>query len=127
MAAAQLSSDNVTRVGTYEMNLRKSDKALNVFAGLMTKRELSITPSKDASVCVASPSEFQRHNGHAKVVWNMATKISDDNMKGVSTTSGIHVIQDVIKACHGVRKAESRNNAGTLKQAERNWWKMRKN
>ena len=134
-AHARLSFDNVVWVGADEMNRRKGQNYLTVFADLLAKRGLFATPGKDASVWEAFAAELLRHNGHPKAIRRVAIDMSAAYTKGVASNLGnaqvvydkFHVIQNVVEACDQIRKAESRSDAGKRELLERTRWMWLKN
>ncbi len=134
-AHARLSLDNVVWVGGDKMNRRKGHNYLTVFADLLAKRVLFATPGKGASVWESFAAELLRHNGHPKAIQYVAIDMSAAYIKGVSDNFGnaqlvygqYHVIQNIVEACDGVRKVESRSNAGKREQLERMRWMWLKN
>jgi transposase len=83
-AYERLSFENVVWVGADEMNRRKEQNYLTVFADLVAKRVLLATPGKDASVWEAFAGELLRHNGHPKAIRYAAIDMSVAYIKGVS-------------------------------------------
>ena len=75
-AHARLSFDNVLWVGADEMNRRKGHNYLTVFADLVAKSVLFVTPGQDASVWKAFAAELLRHNGHPKAIQHVAIDMS---------------------------------------------------
>ena len=134
-AYERLSFENVVWVGAAEMNRRKGDNYLTVFADLLAKRVLFATPGKDASVWEAFAAELLRHNGHPKAIQYVAIDMSPAYIKGVASNLGnaqvvydkFHVIQNVVEACDQIRKIESRADAGKRDLLERTRWMWLKN
>jgi transposase len=131
VADAGLSFDNVVCVGADEMNRRK----WQVFADLIAKRVLFATPERDASFCQTFAQELLRHNGHPKATQHVAIDMSATYAGGVShdlwnakvVYDKLHVIQNLVEACHQVRKAESWADAGKWDLLERTRWMCLKN
>jgi transposase len=87
-AHAKLSFDNVVWVGADEMNRRKGDNYLKVFADLMAKRILFATPEKNSSVWEAFAGEMLRHNCRPKAIQYAAIDMSAVYTKGASDNLG---------------------------------------
>ena len=104
-AYERLSFDNVVWVGADEMNRRKGRNYRTVFADLVAKRVLFVTPGIDAAVWEAFAEELLRHNGHPKAIQHVAIDMS-------ATTRGASAI-----------------NSGTLRWcttssiSSRKWWR----
>ena len=117
------------------MNRRNGHNYLTMFADLMTKLVRLATRGLGASVWAAFAEELLQHNGHPKAIQHVAIDMSAACTKGVSDNLGIaqvvydkfHVIQNGVEACHQVRDAESRADAGKRNRLERSRWMWLKN
>ena len=106
-AHARLSFDNVVWVGADEVSRRERRNYLTVFADLLDKRVLFVTPGKDVSVWEAFAAELLRHNGQPKAIRRVAIDMSAAYTKGVASNLGnaqvvydkFNVIQNVVEAC----------------------------
>ena len=132
---ARLVFDTVDWVESDKINRCKAHKYPTVFGDLLTKRVLSATHSKAASVWVASTAELLRHGDHPKTVQHVAIEISAAYIKGVSDKFGnsrvvydkFHVIQNEVKAGDQVREVESRADGGQRDRSEWIRWISLKN
>jgi transposase len=125
----------VVWVGGDEINRRKGQNYLKVFADLPVGRVFFATSGKGGQVWAAVGAELLRHNGHPKAIQQVAIEMSAAYTKGVSDNLGnarmvydkLHVIQNLVEACDQVWKAEVRADAGKLDRLERTRWMWRRN
>ncbi len=122
--------DKMVSEGGDEINRRKSQNYLAVFASLMAKRVLFATAGKDSSFWDAFFEELLRHNGHSKAIQHVAIDMIAAYIKAVVDHFGnalvvyekFHVIQSVLVACDIVSKAVSWSDAGKRDRLERTRW-----
>ena len=69
VAAAYVEADfgNVCCVGVDEMNVRKGQEYVSVFADLVAKRVIFATEGKDKATWAAFVEALEKHNGHRHV------------------------------------------------------------
>ena len=134
-AHERLSFANVVWVGTGEMNRRKGQTYLTLFADLLAEGVRFATLGKDASVWKAFAAGLLHHNEHPKAIRRVAIDMSVTYTKGVSgnlenaqvVNNKFYVIQNVVEACDEVRKGESRSDDEKRELLERTLWLWIKN
>jgi len=130
-----LSWENVIWVGADEMNRKKGHNYLTVFVDLQAKRVLLAVEGKDAGTWDRFATELGNHNGHPKAITMVAIDMSPAYAKGVRENFAnaqivfdkFHVVSQVVKAVHEVRRKEVRADASARAQLERSSWLWRKN
>ena len=103
----RLSFENVVWVGADEMNRRKGNNYLSVFADLVAKRFLFAKSCNESSVREMSAKELLRHSGHPKSVRYKAIEMIAQAPKDWLTTSGTRscCMTSLIYSSHSWKRA----------------------
>jgi transposase len=136
LARAASDQSAVLCLGVDEMNVRKGQQYLTVFADLERKRVLFATPGRDALVWKDFVEDLAQHNGHPDNILEVSMDMSPAYQKGVQAYcpnarivfDKYHVIANVCQAVDQVRKSES-NWGSDQAQADlqKTLWLFRKN
>lgn len=126
-AWTDLSWEDVAWVGADEMNRRKGNHYLTVFADLAARRVLLAVEGKDAGTWELFAAEWGRHNGRPKAITQVAINMSPAYLKGVKANFGnavivydnYHVVSQVNAAVEAVRREEARQDAVAREQLEK--------
>ncbi len=125
-----------TCVGVDEMNVRKGQHYITVFADLMAKRVLFATEGKDKSTWEKFIEAFEKHNGHRHGITQASMDMSKAYQAGVAENcrnaqvvfDKFHVIQHANEAVDQVKRMEIREAAqGVWKSLKKTQWIWRKN
>ena len=138
VAAAYAEADfsQVCCVGVDEMNVRKGQAYVSVFADLMRNRVLFATEGRDHRVWEEFVVALEKHNGHRHALRQASMDMSQAYEKGLRATcrhaevvhDKFHVIAHANQAVEQVRRAEVRTgNAGVWEALRRSQWLWRKN
>ncbi len=135
-AYAQADMSNVCCVGVDEMNVRKGQEYVSVFADLVAKRVIFATESKDRTTWAAFVEALEMHNGHRHSITQVSMDMSaayeagvKDNCRNAQVVfDKFHVIANVSKAVDRVRRAELRSGVkGVWESLHQSQWLWRKN
>lgn len=135
-AYAQTDMSNVCCVGVDEMNVRKGQEYVSVFADLVAKRVIFATESKDRTTWAAFVEALEMHNGHRHSITQVSMDMSaayeagvKDNCRNAQVVfDKFHVIANVSKAVDRVRRAELRSGVkGVWESLHQSQWLWRKN
>jgi len=135
-AHAEADFSNVCCVGADELNLRKGQNYLTVFADLVKKRVLFATEGRDGETWARFVAALEAHNGHRHAITQASVDMSPAYAVGITehcrnaeiVNDKYHVVAQINDAVDRVRKAEAR--AGDEEQAQRlkfTRWIWRKN
>jgi len=122
-AYAALDFSGVVQIGVNEMNLRKGQEYLTVFADLLERRVLFAVEGKDHTSFTAFVEELLRHNGHPHAIRQVAMDLSAAYRKGARETmrnaqlvyDPFHVTALVGSAVDAVRRQEAREGEDAAK------------
>jgi len=135
-AYAQADFCNVCCVGVDEMNVRKGQEYITVFADLIRKRVLFAVEGNDKESWVAFLEALEKHNGHRQAITQVSMDLSPAYKAGVAANcrnaqvvfDKFHVIQNANKAVDLVRRVEARTGGADAWVAlRRSQWLRRKN
>jgi len=135
-AYAEADFSNVTCVGVDEMNVRKGQKYISVFAELPRKRVLFATEGKDAKTWTTFIEALEKHNGHRHAIKQASMDMSPSYQKGVEDNcrnaqvvfDKFHVVKNAGEAVDKVRRAEIRlGGIGIWEALNKSQWLWRKN
>lgn len=135
-AYAEADFSNVCWVGVDELNIRKGQNYVSVFADLVAKRVLFATEGRDRQVWARFAEAFQQHNGHPQSITQASMDMSQAYQAGVAehcrnaqvVFDKFHIIAHANKAVDKVRKAELRTaQAQVWHQLKDTLWIWRKN
>ena len=135
-AYAEADFSPVSCVGVDEMNVRKGQSYVSVFADLVRKRVLFATEGRDHRVWEEFVVALEKHNGHRHALTQVSMDMSQAYEKGLRETcrnaevvyDKFHVIAHANKAVEEVRRAEVRvGGAGVWEALRRSQWLWRKN
>jgi transposase len=135
-ALAEADFSPVCCVGVDEMNVRKGQEYITVFADLLKKRVLFATEGKDAATWVRFVASLEKHHGHRHALTQVCMDMSAAYEKGVRENcrnaqvvfDKFHVIQNVSQAVDLVRKRELRaGGQGVWEALRRSRWLWLKN
>ena len=135
-AYAEADFSNVCCVGVDELNVRKGQEYVSVFADLLGKRVIFATEGKDQSTWERFVEALEKHNGHRHAITQASMDMSQAYQSGVAQTcrnaqvvfDKFHVICHANQAVDQVRRAEIRlAPAGRGDSLRRSQWLWRKN
>lgn len=135
-AYAQADFSQVCCVGVDEMNVRKGQEYISVFADLMRKRVLFATEGKDRETWLRFVEALEKHNGHRHAITQASMDMSQAYQKGVRENcrnaqvvfDKFHVIKQANEAVDKVRMAEVRlGGQGVWEALRKSKWLWRKN
>ncbi|MFO1459483.1 MAG: ISL3 family transposase [Verrucomicrobiota bacterium] len=122
-AYAVLDFSEVVRIGVDEMNIRKGQNYLTVFADLIKRRVLFATPGRDHWCFDDFAAALGLHNGHPHAITHVAMDMSAAYRKGAEETlrnaqivfDPFHVTALVGTAVDEVRRREAREGEDGVK------------
>jgi transposase len=135
-AYAEADFSRVCCVGVDEMNVRKGQNYISVFADLVRKRVLFATEGKDQETWLRFVEALEKHNGHRHAITQASMDMSKAYQLGVAENcrnaqvvfDKFHVIKNANEAVDKVRKVEVRLGGQGVWEALRNsLWLWRKN
>jgi transposase len=135
-AYAQADFTGVCCVGVDEMNVRKGQEYITVFADLVRKRVLFAVEGNDKETWAAFLTAFEKHNGHRHGLVQVSMDMSPAYKAGVAehcrnaqvVFDKFHVIQNANKAVDTVRRIEARiGGADAWVALHKSQWLWRKN
>ena len=135
-AYAEADFSSVCCVGVDEMNVRKGQEYVSVFADLVAKRVLFATEGKDKATWAAFVEALEKHNGHRHSITQVSMDMSAAYERGVQENcrnaqvvfDKFHVVANVSKAVDLVRRAELRlGGKGVWESLNKSQWLWRKN
>lgn len=133
-AYAEADFSSVCCVGVDEMNVRKGQEYLSVFADLVEKRVLFATEGRDQGTWLKFVEALEKHNGHRQAITQVSQDMSPAYERGVQDNcrnaqvvfDKFHVVQNANKAVDLVRRAEVRvGRVGSV--LAKSQWLWRKN
>ena len=136
--AARAADDHgaVSCVGVDEMNVRKGQQYLTIFADLEKRRVLLGVEGKDAGAWEKFVADLARHRGSAHTITEVSMDMSAAYQKGVAqycpnarvVFDKYHVIANVSQAVDHVRKTESHwGSEEARRNLQKTMWLWRKN
>lgn len=135
-AWARVDWSEVTCLGVDEMNVRKGQRYLTVFADLLGKRVLFATAGHGQETWKVFVEELERHNGHRHAITQVSMDMSAAYERGVKdhcrnariVFDKFHVIANASKAVETVRQHETRLGRPEITaDLRRTQWLWRKN
>jgi transposase len=123
-------------VAVDEMNVRKGQEYLSVFADLVRRRVLFATEGNDAQTWLRFVEALEKHNGHRHAITQASMDLSQGYQKGVRENcrnaqvvfDKFHVLKKANEAVDKVRIAEVRlGGAGVWEALRKSKWLWRKN
>jgi transposase len=135
-AYAEADFSNVGCVGVDELNIRKGQEYVSVFADLLGKRVMFATEGRDKSTWERFVQALEAHNGHRHAITQASMDMSPAYRSGVAQTcrnaqvvfDKFHVICHANEAVDQARRAEIRYGArGAERSLRRSQWLWRKN
>ncbi len=135
-AYAQADFSQVCCVGVDEMNVRKGQEYISVFADLVRKRVLFATEGKDRETWTRFVEALEKHNGHRHAITQASMDMSQAYQLGVAQNcrharvvfDKFHVIKNANEAVDQVRRAEVRlGGEGVWEALHKSQWLWRKN
>jgi len=135
-AYAEADFSQVCCVGVDEMNVRKGQQYISVFADLLAKRVLFATEGNDAETWVKFVEALEEHNGHRHAITQASMDMSRAYQCGVAQNcrnaqvvfDKFHVVKNVGEAVDKVRLAEIRlGGQGVWEALRQSQWLWRKN
>jgi transposase len=135
-AYAEADFSNVCCVGVDEMNVRKGQAYITVFADLVRKRVLFAVEGNDKETWPAFLAALEKHHGHRHSLTQVSMDMSPAYKAGVAENcrnaqvvfDKFHVIQNANKAVDRVRRVEARTGSADVWLAlRRSRWLWRKN
>lgn len=135
-AYAEADYSSVCCIGVDEMNVRKGQEYLSVFADLVKKRVLFATEGRDRETWVKFVEALEKHNGHRHAVTQVSMDMSPAYERGVRDNcrhaqvvfDKFHVIKNANAAVDLVRRAEVRlGGKGVWEALYKSHWLWRKN
>lgn len=136
LARAAQDQSAVLCVGVDEMNIRKGQNYLTVFADLERKRVLFGTEGRDALAWKRFVEDLSQHHGHGNNIVEVSMDMSPAYQKGVHENcpnariifDKYHVIANVCQAVDQVRKSESNWGSDQARaDLQKTMWLWRKN
>ena len=134
-AYAEADFSNVGCVGVDELNIRKGQEYVSVFADLLGKRVMFATEGRDKSTWERFVQALEAHNGHRHAITQASMDMSPAYRSGVAQTcrnaqvvfDKFHVICHANEAVDQARRAEIRYGArGAERSLRRSQWLWRK-
>lgn len=135
-AYSEADFSQVCHVGVDEMNVRKGQEYISVFADLTLRRVLYAVEGHDHSVWQQFVQALAKHNGHAQALTQVSMDMSAAYQRGVRENccnaqmvfDKFHVIARANDAVDRVRQAEVRFGGAEVWQSlRRSTWLWRKN
>lgn len=135
-AYAEADFSSVCCVGVDEMNIRKGQEYVSVFADLVAKRVLFATEGKDKETWAKFVETLEEHNGHRHAIQQASMDMSAAYQAGVKENcrsaqivfDKFHVIKKANEAVDKVRKVEIRlGGEGVWEALNKSQWLWRKN
>jgi len=135
-AYAQADFSRVCCVGVDELNVRKGQEYVSVFADLLAKRVLFATEGRDKATWERFVQALEAHNGHRHAITQASMDMSLAYQSGVAQScrnaqvvfDKFHVISHANEAVDKVRRAEIQLGArGAGQKLRRTLWLWRKN
>jgi len=135
-AYAEADFSNVWCVGVDEMNVRRGQEYITVFADLVRKRVLFAVEGNDKETWVAFLETLEKHHGHRHALTQVSMDMSPAYKAGVAENcrnaqvvfDKFHVIQNANKAVDLVRRIEARTGGADAWVAlHKSQWLWRKN
>ncbi|SRR6266480_1861042 len=135
-AYAEADFSNVCCVGVDEMNIRKGQEYVSVFADLVAKRVLFATEGKDKETWTKFVEALEKHNGHRHAITQASMDMSAGYQAGVKENcrnaqvvfDKFHIIKNANEAVDKVRKVEIRlGGEGVWEALNKSQWLWRKN
>ena len=126
----------VSCVGVDEMNVRKGQEYITVFADLIAKRVIFATEGKDKQTWAHFVKALEEHNGHRHAITHASMDMSKAYQAGVAENcrnaqvvfDKFHVIKHANEAIDKVRRAEIRLGGQNVWQSlSKSQWLWRKN
>ena len=123
-------------VAVDEMNVRKGQEYLSVFADLVRRRVLFATEGNDAQTWLRFVEALEKHNGHRHAITQASMDMSQGYQKGVRENcrnaqvvfDKFHVLKKANEAVDQVRIAEVRlGGRGVWEALHKSKWLWRKN
>jgi transposase len=127
---------SVCCVGVDELNIRKGQEYISVFADLLAKRVLFATEGKDKESWSRFVAALEKHNGHRHAITQASMDMSVAYERGAAATcrnaqvvfDKFHVISHANQAVDEVRRTENRlSRTGEKPQLRKTQWIWRKN
>jgi transposase len=135
-AYRELDLSSVCCVGVDELNVRKGQEYVSVFADLIAKRVIFATEGQDKTTWVAFVQALEKHNGHRHAITQVSMDMSAAYEAGVRENcrnaqvvfDKYHVVANVSHAVDLVRRAELRlGGKGVWESLNKSQWLWRKN
>jgi transposase len=135
-AYAEADFSNVCCVGVDEMNVRKGQEYISVFADLVRKRVLFATEGRDRETWLKFLEALEKHNGHRHAITQASMDMSQayqrgalENCRNVQIVfDKFHVLKNASEAMDKVRRAEIRlGGQGVWEALHKSQWLWRKN
>lgn len=134
-AYAEADFSNVCCVGVDELNVRKGQEYISVFADLLAKRVLFATEGKEASTWERFVQALEAHQGHRHGITQVSMDMSQAYRSGVAQTcrnaqvvfDKFHVLGHANQAVDQARRAEFQLDRGARSHLRRSQWLWRKN
>jgi transposase len=135
-AYAQADMSNVCCVGVDEMNVRKGQEYISVFADLVRKQVIFAVEGHDKETWVKFVEALEEHHGHRHAITQVSMDMSRAYQSGVAENcrnaqvvfDKFHVIKNVSEAVDKVRRAEFRlGGREVLAALRQSQWLWRKN
>jgi transposase len=135
-AYAEADFSQVCWVGVDEMNVRKGQEYISVFADLARRRVLFATEGKDRETWGRFVEALEKHNGHRHAITQASMDMSQSYQKGVEENcrnaqvvfDKFHVLKKANEAVDQVRIAEVRlGGQGVWEALRKSKWLWRKN
>lgn len=135
-AYAEADFSNVCCIGVDELNVRKGQEYISVFADLVRRRVLFATEGKDKETWLRFVDALEKHNGHRHAITQASMDMSVAYQAGVAQTcrhaqvvfDKFHVIKNANEAVDKVRRAEVQlGGQGVWAALHQSQWLWRKN
>ncbi len=135
-AYAEADFSQVCCVGVDEMNVRKGQQYVSVFADLVARRVLFATEGKDKGTWRSFVEALEKHNGHRHAITQASMDMSQAYERGVAENcrnaqvvfDKFHLIKNANEAVDKVRRAEVRlGGKGVWEALHKSQWLWRKN
>jgi transposase len=135
-AYAEADFSRVCCVGVDEMNIRKGQEYVSVFADLVARRVLFATEGKDKETWTKFVEALEKHNGHRHAITQASMDMSQAYQSGVAENcrnakvvfDKFHVIKNANEAVDKVRRAEIRMGGKEVWESlQKSQWLWRKN
>jgi transposase len=135
-AYAEADFSQVCCVGVDEMNVRKGQHYVSVFADLVGRRVLFATEGKDKGTWVSFVEALEKHNGHRHAITQASMDMSQAYQSGVAENcrnaqvvfDKFHLLANASQAVDKVRRAEVRlGGKGVWEALHKSQWLWRKN